>query len=149
LALRSWQLLLIGAFALYYVAQLPALATVGRGALRAVWRLIVVYFVVVSPFYSGWYMVWPTAIAALLVERRTTLYTTLLCLGALATYLVQFVLRPVAGPALGASLLGILGVVAATGPFLCGWAWVTFTDWLASRSHLPIPSAPAAANERV
>jgi len=140
---RFWQVLLLAAFGLYNLAQLPALSTVGRDALRAVWRIVVVYFVLISPFYSGWYMVWPTLIAGLLVERRTTYYTTLLCIGGLATYLVQFVIQPVAGASIDASVLGTLGLLVAAGPFLTGWSWVALRDRLAARSALASAVGPA------
>src|SRR5579871_6237694 len=87
------------------------------------WRGLVVYFLVVSPFYSAWYMVWPTLLAALIAERRTTVLTALLCIGALGTYLVQFVLRPIAMPPLDWTEMNAVGLAAAAGPFFLGlWA---------------------------
>jgi hypothetical protein len=120
-ALRGLQLALLAGFAAYYLSQLSTLATEGRPALRATWRVTVLYFAVVAPFYMGWYMVWPTLIAALAVERRMTALTVLLCIGSLSTHVIQFVLAPVARPALGSAGVNAMAIMAAFGPFLLGW----------------------------
>ena len=65
-------------------------------------------------------MVWPTFVAAMLAERRLTALTALLGVGSLATYVVQFVVRPIAAPTLGSAELNALGALAASGPFLVG-----------------------------
>jgi hypothetical protein len=98
------------------------------------WRIMVLYMLLVAPFYSGWYMVWPTFVAGLLAERRTTALTALLCIGSLATYLVQFVIRPLAVPVLGPFELNTLGALAASGPFLAGCAVLVWRKRLAERS---------------
>lgn len=113
------QVLLVGGFALAYFSQLGVLSEEGRPALRAIWGLTIVYFLVVSPFYSAWYMAWPTLYAATLAERRITLLTTLLCAGSLGTYLIQFVARPALN--LGWAQSNALGLLAVSGPFLFGW----------------------------
>lgn len=124
LGLRVVQIALLGGFAVFYASQLRALTTESPPALRAMWRIIAVFFLAISPFFSAWYMVWPTLFAAILAERRTTVLNTLLCGGALATYLVQFVVRPIAMPPLSWAQVNALGLLAALGPFLIGWAWL-------------------------
>jgi hypothetical protein len=87
------------------------------------WRVSVLYFLVISPFYSAWYMAWPTLVSALIAERRTTILTALLCIGAFGTYLVQFVLRPIAMPTVSWTEINAIGLAVAAGPFLLGlWA---------------------------
>ncbi len=118
--LRVVQVALVGGFVAFYFFQLRALGHEGREGLRAMWRITVVYFLVVMPFFSPWYIVWPTAIAALLAERRTTQLTTLLCIGSLSTYLVQFVLRPVVGPGWPMWPFSALALALVVTPFLFG-----------------------------
>jgi hypothetical protein len=125
IALRGLQAVLVTSFIAYCVAQRYTLREEGVPALRGVWRVLIVYFMLVSPFYSSWYVVWPVMLAAIVVERRTTLLTTLLCVGSLSTYLVQFVLRPLWGVEIGLALINLLGVAAAFGPFVVGW-WVLY-----------------------
>ncbi len=119
--LRVVQLALSGGFLLLYASQLGAFALEGRPAVRAMWRLSAVFILVVSPFFSAWYLVWPTLFAAILADRETTVLNTLLCIGALSTYLVQFVVRPLAMPPLGWAHLNALGVLVTISPFLVGW----------------------------
>lgn len=137
-ALRALQLALAAGFVAYYASQRQVLASEGRPAARAIWRITVLYFLVVSPFYSAWYLVWPTLLAALLAERRTTALNSLLCVGGMATYLVQFVLQPVAGPALGWAQINSLGLLAAFGPFVVGWLALTWRR--AQRPGVPATS---------
>jgi alpha-1,6-mannosyltransferase len=118
---RAIQLVLVGAFGLFYIAQLRPLAVEGLAAVRAMWRIVAVFFLVVWPFYSPWYTVWPTFFAAIMADRRMTTLNTLLCVGALSVYLVQFVVRPFATPALGWAQITALGLLVAVGPFLVGW----------------------------
>jgi len=140
--IRGLQITLLALFALFYLTQLRDLATEDTPALRSVWRIMVLYMLVVAPFYSAWYMVWPTFIAALLAERRTTLLTALLCLGSLATYLVQFVVRPLNSSALGPAELNALGALAASGPFLAGWAVLRLRKPTAVPALARVPGAP-------
>lgn len=133
-ALRLIQLSLLAIFVVYYLSQLGDLSTEDAPALRSMWRIMVLYMLLVAPFYSGWYMVWPTFVAGLLAERRITALTTLLCVGSLGTYLVQFVIRPLAVPALGPFELNTLGAMAASGPFLAGCAVLLWRKRLAERN---------------
>ena len=133
-ALRLIQLSLLAIFVVYYLSQLGDLSTEDAPALRSMWRIMVLYMLLVAPFYSGWYMVWPTFVAGLLAERRITALTTLLCVGSLGTYLVQFVIRPLAVPALGPFELNTLGALAASGPFLAGCAILLWRKRLAERN---------------
>lgn len=114
------QAVLAVAFALAYFTQLRPLSEEGSAALRSIWGLTILYFLVVAPFYASWYMAWPTLYAAVLAERRITILTTLLCAGGLATYVIQFVARPALN--LNITQTGVLGFLAATAPFLVGWA---------------------------
>jgi hypothetical protein len=123
-ALKVIQIALFGVFGLYFLTQTRDLSTESPRGLRAAWRLLVLYFAIVAPFYAAWYMIWPTLLAAVLAERRTTLLSSLLCLGGLATYVVQFVVRPLTVPALGWAQINGLAVLVAYGPFLIGW-WLT------------------------
>jgi alpha-1,6-mannosyltransferase len=134
---RAMQTLLVGSFILYYASQRHHLAEPGPPALRALWRIIVLYFLVVSPFFSPWYLAWPTLVAAMLAVRRVTVLTTLLCVGGLATYLVQFVVRPLAGPALSWMQFNALALLVATGPFLVGCAVLAWSQ------RTPVPTAAA------
>lgn len=120
-AARVVQVLLAIGFVLYYISQRHRLAEAGQPALGALWRIMIIYFLVVSPFFSPWYLVWPTLVAAMLADRRTTLLTALLCIGGLSTYLLQFVVRPLAGPGLGWAQFNLLALLVASGPFLLGW----------------------------
>jgi hypothetical protein len=119
--LRGTQLVLSGVFLVFYASQLKALSAEGRPALHAIWRLVVVFFLVISPFSSPWYLVWPTLFAAILAERHTTILNTLLCIGALGTYLIQFVVRPLAMPPLTWAHINALGFAIAVGPCALGW----------------------------
>jgi hypothetical protein len=130
-ALRTLQGVLLIAFAVYGLTQLRHLSTEDRNGARALWRVLIFYFAVVGPYYAGWYMMWPTLIAAVLAERRTALLTAALCLGSLATYVVEFFLRPAIGQAIGWAMLNALAVLAAFGPFVALW-------WILSRQ----PSKP-------
>ncbi len=121
LGLRVMQIALSGVFLLFYASQLKALAVEGRPAIHAMWRIVVVFFLLVSPFSSPWYMVWPTLFAAVLTERHTTTLNTLLCVGALGSYVIQFVVRPLTMPPLGWVHMNALGLAVALGPFLIGW----------------------------
>lgn len=112
------QVVLVAAFTAFYLRNLPRLAERGRPALRAMWSLSVFYFLVVAPFYSSWYIVWPILLAGALAERRVTYLTTFLCVGGFAAYWVQFVARPTF--ALDWALGSALGLIAATTPFLIG-----------------------------
>jgi hypothetical protein len=118
--LRVLQFVLLGGFAGYYAFQLRFMLREGPDALRAIWRIMLVFFLVVSSFFSPWYFVWPLAIAALLAERRTTTLTILLCLGGLTSYLVPFVVRPALSPMLGPWAFNALGFGIVVGPFLVG-----------------------------
>jgi hypothetical protein len=132
-AIRWLQAALLAIFAVYYLSQLSQLSIEGSPALRSVWRIMVLYMLVVSPFYSGWYMVWPTFVAGMLAERRVTTLTALLGIGSLATYVVQFVIRPLAVPSLSAAELNALGALAASGPFLGGWAFLLWRQRVGRR----------------
>jgi len=123
--ISAYQLFItLGIFVAYCFRQRRCLEVEGPDALRAVWRITVVYFLVVSPFYSGWYMVWPALFASVLAERRIALLTTLLCFGSLTTYIVQFIVRPLTVPTVGWAQINALGMLAAFGPFLVGWWWL-------------------------
>jgi hypothetical protein len=145
---RGTQLVLLAGFAAFYVSQLRWLTHEDPAALRAIWRILLAYFLVVSPFFSAWYFVWPTAIAALLAERRTTVLTTLLCIGGLSTYIVQFVVRPLAGPAMGLWLFSALGLLVAAGPFLVGWALARHRPSLELMAEEPAELPVAAWGEK-
>jgi alpha-1,6-mannosyltransferase len=119
--LRIVQGILLGGFALYYVSQLRLLAREGPAAVKAMWRLVTIFFLAISSFYSAWYMVWPTLFAAVLADRRTTTLNTLLCIGGLGTYLVQFVVRYLVPPGMETQV-NALSLLVAIGPFLVGWA---------------------------
>src|SRR5207249_933354 len=103
-----------------YLTQARALSTEGPAATRALWRIVIAYFMVLSPFLSAWYMIWPTLLAAMLAERRAAILTGLLTAGALGTYLVQFVLRPLTVPTVTWAEINALGWLVAFGPFLVG-----------------------------
>jgi hypothetical protein len=120
---RAIQAVLVLGFAVFYLQQLRATRDQGKDILRVMWRVSVLYFLVISPFYSAWYMAWPTLVSALIAERRTTILTALLCIGAFGTYLVQFVLRPIAMPMVSWTEINAIGLAVAAGPFLLGlWA---------------------------
>jgi alpha-1,6-mannosyltransferase len=114
--LRLTQLLLLAGFGLFYLSQLRSLANEGPAAIQAMWRIAAVFFLVVPSFYSPWYTVWPTMLAAIMADRRTTYLNTLLCAGALGTYLIQFVLRPIAMPTIGWGMINTLAYLMAAGP---------------------------------
>ncbi|HZT05578.1 MAG TPA: hypothetical protein VFC51_00975 [Chloroflexota bacterium] len=126
-AVELTQILLLVCFAGYYFSQLRTLSQEGPRALGAVWRIFVLYFVVVSPFFSPWYVVWPVATAAILGNARTRAFSTALSFGAMCTYLVQFVLRPVSGGLPGTAALGAMSIAVATAPMLAYWAATTQT----------------------
>ncbi len=136
--LRIAQLGLSGCFLLFYVSQLRALSIEGRPAVHAMWRLVAVFILAVSPFFSAWYLVWPTLFAAILAERNTTTLNTLLCAGALSTYLIQFVVRPLAMPPLGWAHINALGLLASLGPFIAGWLLLQWQHKEASEPHRPV-----------
>lgn len=119
---RIVQIGLFLAFAGAYFCQRKTLAVEARPALTAIWDLTVFYFLVVTPFLSAWYMIWPLLYAAILAEPRITRLTTLLCAGALGTYVVQFVGRPALN--LGVMETGALGLALIGLPFLGGLAWM-------------------------
>jgi len=121
-ALRVIQLVLIGFFGLCYWSARKLLAQEGRDALRALWWITVCYFAVVQPFYMGWYIIWPTVMAAGLVERRITGFTTLLAVGGFLIYLEQFVVVPLAGASFGWLARNLVALLVGFGPFLIGWA---------------------------
>ena len=118
-AARVIQAVLLVGYALYFRSQLRDLASEGPRALNATWKLTTFYFLLVAPFYSAWYMVWLTLLAAIIADRRVAVLTTLLCLGGLSTYVVQFVVGPLI-PSLASAQINALGVLAASGPFLLG-----------------------------
>lgn len=118
LPMRVFQVALLLLFGFLYFTHRNTLSEEGRPALNALWTLTSTYFLVVTPFFSAWYMLWPTLYAAILAERRTTVLTTLLCLGAFSTYFVQFVIRPAF--TLDASAANALGLLAVAGPVLLG-----------------------------
>ncbi|MBM2812473.1 MAG: hypothetical protein HW416_3232 [Chloroflexi bacterium] len=128
ITLRVFQVAILAAFVWYYRSQLLRFRDEGRPAVRVLWRVTVAYFLVVSPFYSAWYMAWPVLYAALLCERRYTVLTTLLCIGGLGTHVVEFVVRPLVVPAVGWVQLNALGLLVAAGPFLVG-------SWLLNRQE--------------
>lgn len=130
--IRVVQAVLFIAFAAAYLSQRRALAEEGRPALTAIWGLTVIYFLAVSPFLSAWYMLWPVLYAAVLAEPKTTWLTTLLCAGALSTYMVQFVARPALN--LGGMETSAIGLILTGGPFLAGLAWM-------QRARRPEPTA--------
>lgn len=119
--IRVAQLLLLAAFAVAYLGQRHTLANEGRPALTALWGLTVFYFLAVAPFLSAWYMIWPAVYAAILAEPRTTRLTTLLCAGALGTYVHQFVIRPALN--LGFMESSAVGLAIIALPFLAGLGW--------------------------
>jgi hypothetical protein len=121
IALRLVQGVLLSGLAAYVWRQRRRLESEGAEALRAVWAVSVLYFAVVSPFYSSWYAVWPTMLAAGIADRRTARLTALLGAGSLAAYLVQFVVVPAAGASIGWAQLNLLAILTAFGPFLGGW----------------------------
>src|SRR5262249_15850375 len=116
--IRIVQGVLLMAFCFNYWTHRQALAGEPREALRAVWSVTTFYFLVVTPFLSPWYIIWPTVCASLLAERRTTFLSCLLGIGALGTYVTQFVLRPALG--LGPVESNALGLLTISGPFLLG-----------------------------
>ena len=117
---RALQAVLVPAFLAAYFSQRRSLATEGAPGLRSIWGITVFYFLVVTPFLSPWYMIWPTAYAAILAERRITILSMLLGFGGLASYVVPFVLRPALG--LGPTAASALGLLLLSGPFLVGLA---------------------------
>jgi len=47
---------------------------------------------------------------------------------------VQFVVRPLTVPSLGAAELNTLGALAASGPFLAGWAFLLWRKRVADKT---------------
>jgi hypothetical protein len=134
---RTIQIALVGGFGFFYATQLRSLASEGLAAVQAMWRIVAVFFLVVWPFYSPWYTIWPTFFAAIMADRRLTALNTLLCVGALSVYLVQFVVRPIMAPSLGWAHITALGLLVAIGPFLVGWALLRNTRRLPLRGAVP------------
>ncbi|MBI4213905.1 MAG: hypothetical protein HY534_06300 [Chloroflexi bacterium] len=144
LPVRAVQAVLGLTFALAYFSQRNALVTEGAPALRSIWGITIFYFLVVTPFLSAWYMIWPTLYAAILAERRTTVLSAILGLGALGTYVVQFVLRPAWG--LGAAEGGAVGLLVIGGPFLLSLAALNMSGRRLKPEAKPTPVAPVLAS---
>ncbi|MPZ13328.1 MAG: hypothetical protein GEU73_02685 [Chloroflexi bacterium] len=138
IGLRFIQVVLMGFFVVFCVSQLRSLAEEGTAALRAVWRIMLFFLLVVSPFFSAWYVIWLTLIAALIAERRATVLTTALCVGSLATYMVQFVVRPLAAPTLGLAQINALGLLTALAPFVASWVVLRWRDSAANEVTVPV-----------
>jgi alpha-1,6-mannosyltransferase len=124
--IRIVQVVLFLVFAAAYLSQRKTLAQEGRPALTAIWGLTVFYFLAVTPFLSAWYMLWPVLYAAILGERRVTQLTTLLCVGAFATYVMQFVVRPTLN--LGGMETSAVGLALISAPFLIGLLVTSLRD---------------------
>lgn len=132
-ALRLWQAAGLALVVLVCFRERTTLAAEGRPALRVVWGLSVLYWLIIAPFYSPWYFLWPILFAAPLADRRVTMLTALAAAGALCTYVVQFIVR--SSVPMTAAQLNALGMLVASLPYLVGWWWGKRTS--AGRSGPP------------